>query len=634
MCGFVAVVGRVGEGELERMAQAVALRGPDDRGELHRSAFHAIHHRLSIIGPDVRGRQPMTIGNITVLFNGCIYNYPQLRRELEADGVVFVSATDTEVLPHLFARYGTEMFARLNGMFALVLWDAATQQVTIARDRCGEKPLFLCQQAGRIGLASTLSAFERGDWQLTPNVLAVGRLLTTMRVEPPMTLYGEVQQLPSGCWAQGSLGAELTLNRFYRLPPPNADHDFDRNCTLPQLAQEAEQRIDAAFAMRRLSDRPLGVFLSGGVDSSLIAASLTAAGSAPLRTFAVRFAGGDDDYDETPFAAKVARHLGCDHQCLVVQPDADATLDAMAAAFDQPVTNAAALPTYLISQAAKGLVDVALSGVGGDELFGGYPRYLGLAWHPRLQHLPGRGAALALLHQVGDSATSSRNLRGRLRRFLLGLSQTPADAYRHWMGTTDAELAEMLTQPVVQSPDGWPTTAWPSAAEDHGGLESLLAGYGMVNGAMAYDQLTYLADDLLPVADRMSMAHGLELRAPFLDPDLMRYALQLDARFKVAGMPWREGLKILLKAVACRRLPREVVHRPKQGFMAPLKLWLRQELRGAMEDLTSRNPVGGLIRRSFVQAQWQRHLAGEDRSDMLWGILLLDRWAAQRGWIF
>ncbi|MDX8408545.1 MAG: asparagine synthase (glutamine-hydrolyzing) [Mariprofundales bacterium] len=629
MCGFVAILGRSDEGELQRMAQAVAVRGPDDRGECALPPFQAIHHRLSIIGPDPRGRQPMTVGDITVLFNGCIYNYPQLRQQLEQDGVVFTSATDTEVLPHLFQRHGTEMFAMLNGMFSIVLWHTASGQLTIARDGCGEKPLFICQQSGRIGIASTLTAFEHGEWTLSPNVEAAGRLLVTMRIEAPVTLYREVQQLPAGCWAQCKPGEMLQSTRFYRLPPPDGDPTLCRKLpSIQRLAQEVEQRIDAAFSLRLLSDRPLGLFLSGGVDSSLLAASLAETGNARLHTFAVRFAGAGADYDETPFAAQVAHHLGTDHQTLVVRPDADATLDAMATAFDQPVTNASALPTFLISQAAKEYVDVALSGIGGDELFGGYPRYLGLAWHSRLQHLPGQRLALSLLSRLGDSS-SSRNLRGRLRRLLLGLQQTPADAYRQWTATSDAALGAIISQPLEAGHH-----AWPSAVNDHGGLEHLLASYGMVNGAMAYDQLSYLTDDLLPVADRMSMAHGLELRSPFLDPDLIHYALQLDARFKVAGMPWREGLKILLKEVACRRLPRAVVHRPKQGFMAPVKLWLRHELRTAVEELASRSPVGGLVRQSFVQQQWQRHLAGEDCSDMLWGILLLDRWAAQRGWQF
>ncbi|MDX8413092.1 MAG: asparagine synthase (glutamine-hydrolyzing) [Mariprofundales bacterium] len=625
MCGFVAIVGAAQPNALSRMAQAVAVRGPDDSGYCDLTPFQAIHHRLAIVGPDPRGRQPMTIGDITVLFNGCIYNYPQLRRALEADGVRFVSNSDTEVLPHLFQRYGRDMFAMLNGMFAIVVWDARHQQVVAARDGAGEKPLFICRQKGRIGLASTLNAFERGDWQLTPRVGAVAELLTTMRIESPRTLYREVQQLPAGAMVEAGIGAPLHFNRFQSLADAVPPTD---SWVHHPTAAALEQHLDAAFSLRMLSDKPVGIFLSGGVDSSLIAASLASQSSVPLHTFAVRFAGGGADYDETPFAADVAHRLGTDHQTLVVKPSADSTVDAIAAAFDQPVTNAAALPTYLISQAAKQFVDVALSGVGGDELFGGYPRYLGLKWHQRLRHIPGRSVALLLLNAVGDS-NSSRNLPGRLRRFVYGLQQEPADAYRQWMRTCHSSAAAMLTQPVEEHGDAWPT-----AAEDAGDLEAMLDRYGVVNGAMAYDQCSYLADDLLPVADRMSMAHGLELRAPFLDRDLMRDALWLDARHKVDGPPWREGLKIMLRQVACRRLPDSVINRPKQGFMAPIKAWLRADLKPAMDELASRNPVGGLVQRSFVREQWQRHQAGDDRADILWGVLLLDRWAAQRKWWF
>ncbi|MDQ6964138.1 MAG: asparagine synthase (glutamine-hydrolyzing), partial [Mariprofundales bacterium] len=545
MCGFVAIVGAAEPQELQRMAEAVALRGPDDSGSCDLAPFHAIHHRLAIVGPDPRGRQPMTIGAITVLFNGCIYNYPQLRRELEADGVEFVSGSDTEILPHLYLRHGRDMFALLNGMFAIVIWDARRQQVVAARDGAGEKPLFICRQGGRIGFASMLSAFERGSWQLEPRVAAVAELLTTMRIEAPRTLYREVSQLPAGGVVEAGIGAPLRFSRFSALPPAEAPADsWVHNPTAAAL----EERIDAAFALRMLSDKPLGIFLSGGVDSSVIAASLASQSSVPLHTFAVRFAGGGADYDETPFATEVAHRLGTTHQTLVVKPSADATVDAIATAFDQPVTNAAALPTYLISQAAKQFVDVALSGVGGDELFGGYPRYLGIKWHSSMRHIPGRGLALLLLEAVGDS-DSSRNLPGRLRRFVSGLQQEPAAAYRQWMRSCSDSASVMLTQPVEQGGDEWPTVA-----ESAGGLAELLKRYGVVNGAMAYDQCSYLADDLLPVADRMSMAHGLEMRAPFLDRELMCDALWLGARYKVDGPPWREGLKLLLREVACRRL--------------------------------------------------------------------------------
>jgi asparagine synthase (glutamine-hydrolysing) len=623
MCGFVAIRGRRHAGELARMATAVAMRGPDGHGSFEAERFGAIHHRLSIIGPDARGTQPMTIGDVTVVFNGCIYNYHELRRRMEADGIVFDSDSDTEILPHLYNRFGTGMFALLNGMFAIVLWDAAHEVLLIARDPFGEKPLYICEQEGRIGIASLLTAFEKGNWQLTPDTDAVQQLLARMRIEAPATLYREVRQLPAGCYAIAAADQGLSLRRYHFMPEPDQPLDLSD----AEIEGEVAGLLDEVFLSRTMADRPMGVFLSGGVDSSLIAESLARQRSETLHTFSVRFADGPADYDESAHAATVADHIGSAHTVLEVTADAHATLAALAEAFDQPVANSAALPTWLISRAAKAHVDVALSGVGGDELFGGYPRYLGMHWHARLRHMPLRKSALQLLSRSGDAA-GSRNLRGRLRRFLAGLDREAAAAYLDWTGTGVA-ADTMLTQPVTEAGHGWPT-----AMEANGGLAALLARFGPVNGAMAADVLAYLPDDLLAMGDRMSMAHALELRAPFLDTRLHAMMQTLDARWKVKGMPWQENLKVLLRRIARTRLPADIVDRPKQGFMAPVKHWLRGELAVEVAALTERDPVGGLVRREFVKGEWSRHQAGEDRSDILWALLLLDRWAAARDWKF
>ncbi|HKI60085.1 MAG TPA: asparagine synthase (glutamine-hydrolyzing), partial [Mariprofundaceae bacterium] len=563
MCGFVAIRGKHSRHELERMAVAVAPRGPDDHGEWYSDTFSAIHHRLSIIGPDERGRQPFVVDGITVLFNGCIYNYHELRRQLEEDGITFVSDSDTEVLPHLYRKFGMGMFSLLNGMFAIVLWDSRDELLVAARDPFGEKPLFICEQSGRIGLASTLNAFEHGDWSLTPNIPAVADLLKRMRLEAPQTLYREIRQLPAGCYAVAGRDGMAEIRRYFFLP--EADQPLD--LADEEVELEVERLLDDAFALRTMSDRPLGVFLSGGVDSSLIAASLARNSEVPLHTFAVRFAGGGSDYDESGYAQRMAEHVGSDHQVLEVAADAHQALDDLAAAFDQPVMNTAALPTYLISQAAKPYVDVALSGVGGDELFGGYPRYLGMHWHARLRKMPGQGLAHTLVSMLGDSR-SSRNLRGRVRRFLQGLELSDAEAYRSWTETTESSPNDMLNIDAA-----YQDHLWPSAAVSMGGLSGLIERFGPVNGVMAYDVLTYLPDDLLAVGDRMSMAHALELRAPFLDTRLLSLVLTLASDTKVDGWPWQERLKIMLKRIAAKRLPHDVVYRPKQGFMAPVKHW-------------------------------------------------------------
>ena len=606
------------------MATAVAHRGPDDQGQIRIGEFASIHHRLSIIGPDERGHQPMTRDDVTVVFNGCIYNYRELRAQLEQDGIVFESDTDTEVLPYLYRRHGMDMLSKLNGMFAFVLWDAREQLLIAARDPFGEKPLFLCEQSGRIGFASSLASFERGDWQLTPNLHAASELLQMMAVSAPATMYREVQQVPAGGYLTCAPGKSLEAHRYFRLPSPEL---------LPQeeLCAAIGKQLDEAFLLREVSDKPLGVFLSGGVDSSLVAESLARQLPAPIHTFSVRFSDGAKDYDESAYAARVAAHIGSEHQVLEVKAEAEECLHDLAVAFDQPVTNSTALPTYLICREAKSHVDVALSGVGGDELFGGYPRYLGLHWHRRMQNIPkpARTMLLSGLDALGESG-SSRNLRGRLRRFLHGLESMPEAAYQSWISTGVESWQTVFSQPEPARPE----SDFMNAVAEHGELKGLFADHGRVNGAMAYDILRYLPDDLLALGDRMSMAHALELRAPFLDVNLLSLAMSLDASHKVAGPPWREGLKLQLKKVARERLPRDIVDRPKQGFMAPVKHWLRGPLAGMVESMLGSDPLCGLVKKEFAASIWQQHQSGRDKSDILWSLMLLDLWMHKRGWDF
>ena len=623
MCGFTGVVGKVETTELRAMAEAVAHRGPDGQGEYLSPQFSAIHHRLAIIGPDARGTQPMCIDDVVVLFNGCIYNYRELKAQLEQDGVRFESDTDTEVIPHLYRRFGLGMFNLLQGMFAIALWDAREQFCLIARDPFGEKPLFVCEQSGRIGFSSSQNAFEKGNWSLTPDLNAVYSILTRMRAEAPQTMYQEVNQLPAGCYAIARAGTPVQIRRYFFLPEPDQPQDL-----LPhEIEPEVERMLEYSIMAQTMADKPLGVFLSGGVDSSLIAAMLRKQ-KQQVHSFSVRFRGAPIDYDESRFAQKVASHLQTEHKVLEVDAGALKTLDEVAASFDLPVTNAAALPTYLISKAAKPYVDVALSGVGGDELFGGYPRYLGMHWHGRLQQLPGRNVLLNLL-QLLPEGDSSFNQIGRAKRLLQGLNMDADEAYLSWMKTTHRHPHKMFNLFPVEVARPWQS---PIAME--GGISALIQRYGAVNGAMIHDVLTYLSDDLLAMGDRMSMASALELRAPFLNPALFTFLATLDSQLKVKGLPWQGQLKVILKSIAGKYLPHDVIDRPKQGFMAPVKHWLRHDYADEVQRMIAEKPLAGLIKPAFVKEQWQRHQRGEDRSDILWGMLLLHRWMQQHGWQF
>ncbi|MDQ6966803.1 MAG: asparagine synthase C-terminal domain-containing protein, partial [Mariprofundaceae bacterium] len=336
------------------------------------------------------------------------------------------------------------------------------------------------------------------------------------------------------CYARMTPGGALQVSRYTFLPPKETFAEPESDM------QAMGGLLDEVFLSRTVSDKPMGECLYGGIDSSLIAESLARPMPENLHTFSVRFADGAPDYDESMYARMVAHHIGSDHKVLEVHAEAHETLYQLADAFDQPVANTAALPTWLISKECKSFVDVALSGVGGDELFGGYPRYLGMSWHQRLQKIPGRGLALSAVRGMPDSGRS-RNLRGRLRRLLEGLDMPAHNAYQRWTSSANEPWEEMFTLPEVRS-----EKAWPHATDAYHGLEGLIETYGPEQGAMAYDVLTYLPDDLLAVGDRMSMVHALELRAPFLDTRLLHAAMSLPGSAKVAGMPWNEGLKLLL----------------------------------------------------------------------------------------
>ncbi|MDX8381756.1 MAG: asparagine synthase (glutamine-hydrolyzing) [Ghiorsea sp.] len=625
MCGFVSIFGKTDASEMKAMATTVARRGPDGHGEYLSSKFSAVHHRLAIIGPDPRGVQPMDIDDVVVVFNGCIYNYKQLRAKLEEDGVSFQSDSDTEVIPHLYRRFGLGLFNMLEGMFSIVLWDKREQICLVARDVFGEKPLFVCEQHGRVGFASSQNAFEKGKWSLTPNISSVHKVLTRMRAEAPQSMYDEVSQLPAGCYALVKAGQAMQIRRYFFLPEPDQPLDL----TAYEIKPEVKSMLIQSISAKTVSDKPLGVFLSGGVDSSLIAGVLKQDVGQDVHSFCVKFTDAPKDYDESVYAAEVAKHLDIKHTTLEVNATAHQALDDLAAAFDLPVTNSSALPTYLISQAAKPHVDVALSGVGGDEIFGGYPRYLGLKWHEKLQRLPARGLALKCLTALGDSH-SSRNLSGRARRLLQGLNATPSAAYTGWTSTTNAAWSDVFYGMQLQQPEH----EWKNTSQIAGGLQGLFNKYGQVNGAMIHDVIHYVGDDLLAVGDRMSMAHGLELRAPLLDMELFSFMATLDVSWKVQGLPWQEHLKVLLKEITCDYLPKKMVYRPKQGFMAPIKHWMRTDFKDDIQAMIADKPLGGLVRKSFVQEQWDRHQRGEDKSDILWGLLLMNRWMQQHGWQF
>jgi asparagine synthase (glutamine-hydrolysing) len=619
MCGIAGHVGPTARELLPAMLGFLKHRGPDDSG-IHAAGDVGLGMtRLAIIDL-VTGRQPMSdaTGRYWIVFNGEIYNFRQLRAELVAAGCRFRTLSDTEVIVHAYAVHGEACVDRFVGMFAFAIWDAAERRLFLARDRLGKKPLYYWHRDRLFLFASEPKALlchpavaRSVDWAALHHYLAFGYTPATR------SIFDSIHKLPPAHTAT-LVDGRLTQCRYWHLPAGDASPASVARREEGAAAVRAGLR--EAVRLRLESDVPLGVFLSGGVDSSAVVASMREVTSGRIATFSVGFGRAAPSYDELPYARLVARRFGTDHHEEILEPDVRAILPDIVRAFDEPFGDSSAIATYVVAQATARHVKVALSGIGGDETFGGYPRYLGLRVSARHGKLPRwlRDASRSLAGRLPDSA-SSRNWADWARRFTANPDAKPADRYIGWTRFFgDVELAT-LVRPAL--------AAHLAPAVDELQQEAFAsAGHGdPVDGAFRVDLAAYLPDDLLTMADRMSMAHSLEVRAPFCDHRIVEESLRLSPRTKMPG----GRLKGLLKAAFAGVLPREVLSHRKQGFMIPLGDWLRGDLRPAMDDLLAPNRVRarGLFDPYAVEALKRQHLSGaRTHADRLWTLMMLELW--------
>src|SRR5882672_8699373 len=563
MCGIAGHVGPTAPALLPAMLGLLKHRGPDDFG-IHEGADVGLGMtRLAIIDL-VTGQQPMSdpTGRYWIVFNGEIYNFRQLRTMLEADGRPFRTRSDTEVILQSYVAYGEACVERLRGMFAFAIWDAARRRLFLARDRLGKKPLYY---------------WHRGH-------------LFLFASEPKALLCHPA------------------------VPAPHR----------PGLAESAAAMRDElreAVRLRLESDVPLGVFLSGGLDSSAVVATMREFTSGRIATFSVGFGGGAaPSYDELPYARMVARRFETDHHEEILEPDVRAMLPAIVRAFDEPFADSSAIPTSIVAQATARHVKVALSGIGGDETFGGYPRYLGLRLSQAHGRLPRwlRHASRALARRLPDSG-GSRNWSDRVRRFTDQPDASPCDRYIGWTRFfSDADLAT-LARPALAA------RFEPSLDASRRAAFATGAHGDPVDGAFRVDLEAYLPDDLLAMADRMSMSHSLEVRAPFCDHRIVEASLGLASRTKIPGA----RLKALLKIAFAGVLPDAVLSHPKQGFMIPLGEWLRRDLRPTLDELLAPDQVRarGLFEVEAVERLKREHLSGaRTHADRLWTLMMAEVW--------
>ncbi|GAA4559983.1 asparagine synthase (glutamine-hydrolyzing) [Planotetraspora kaengkrachanensis] len=616
MCGIAGIVStsRPDPELVRRMCGAITHRGPDGAG------FHSDEHaalgmqRLAII--DVAsGDQPVYSedGRIVAVFNGEIYNFAELRRELVAKGHILRSEGDSECLVHLYEEFGVDLVHRLRGMFAFAIWDRDRRRLVLARDRVGKKPLYWRSDHSSIRFASELKALATDpDMSREVNPVALHHYLTYLYVPAPWSIYQGTYKLSPGhvlTWEDG----RVTVSPYWRFdstPRHVADEQSEEE-RLRELLLEATR-------IRMVSERPIGAFLSGGIDSSAVVAAMAMQHGEPVRTFSIGFT--DKRYDERHWARLVAQRYGTEHRELVITPDLLDILPKITWHFDEPFADSSAIPSFYVAWLSRQHVTVALNGDGGDECFGGYNRYTLAAGSGRIPVLPRALAGIPLrvggfFAEKGAPGTVTRRL-GRVLQFT---AEPPARRYALMMSAFTGEGKHALYG------DEFRTQL--AGVDSYNLLEEAYRESRAdtdLGRLMDVDVNSYLPGDLLVKVDISTMANSLEARSPFLDHHLMEWAAGLPLQLKV-----HEGqTKRLLKRAVAPWLPQELMNRPKQGFGVPLAMWLRRELRDlAFDMLTDHTARGrGMFRPSAVRGLLQRHQRGADHSVQLWALLQFELW--------
>jgi len=611
MCGICGLAGPGADVETARRMNArLVHRGPDSEGSFDGEGVALAMRRLSIIDLE-GGDQPISgeDGNVTVIQNGEIYNYRELRAELERAGHRFRTHSDTEVLVHLYEQHGEGFAERLRGMFAIALWDARERRLLLARDRFGIKPLFYRLADGTLSFASELKALlEQPGFSREIDPRAVAAYLAFNSIPAPLTIFSEAHKLPPGTLARWQ-GGELTMRRYAR-PEPVPEGETRRR---PEgaLAGELREALRDSVRAHLVADVPVGVLLSGGVDSAGLAALASGQQGDPVKTFSVGFE--EASFDELERARLVAERYGTDHHEIVLRPDAVELFPKLVEAFDEPFGDSSALPTYLVSELAAGEVKVALSGEGGDELFGGYYTYVADLLAARVGRLAALAAPLAELLPSSDAKVS---FDYKAKRFARGAGLPPLERHHAWKEIFSREAQTGL---LGGRDPGWdPLDLYRERYAETAGAEPLAR-------LQDVDLGIYLVDDLLVKTDRSSMAHSLELRVPFLDNEVAAAALGLATPLKVRGL----AKKRLLRRALAPLLPKEILRAPKQGFSIPVAAWLRGPLQGFARETLSAETLTrqGWLDPAIVTGLLDRHCSGqEDLSRQLWGLIGFTLW--------
>jgi asparagine synthase (glutamine-hydrolysing) len=600
------------------MIDAQAHRGPDDWGVWSDEYCALGHRRLSIIDLSEAGRGPMSNsdGSVQITFNGEIYNFRQLRRELETYGYRFRTGTDTEAIIYAYERWGESCLGRLRGMFAFGVWDRNRRRLFLARDRVGKKPLFYAQFGDHFRFASELQGILADrEVPREPCPQALDDYLTYGYVPAPHTAFRGIFKLPPAHYLTLDLkpsGFEKLVERYWSL-----NYQPKLRLSEQEACEALREKLTEAVRLRMISDVPLGAFLSGGIDSGIVVGLMAGLSDAKVKTFSIGFK--EAAYNELDHARRIAATWGTDHHEFVVEADALAILPKLVRHFGEPYADSSAIPTFYVSQMTRRHVTVALSGDGGDESFAGYERYLGNYLAERLRSIPGaHQAARRLSRLIPDSINPKSRLR-QARRFLSVAARPMPERYARWLTFFHDETKPQLYSPEFAAElndgrDGW--------------LRSLFGELPILDpfdAAMAVDVSSYLPYDLLVKVDITSMATGLEARSPFLDHEVMELAAALPVEIKVGN----RKLKYLLKRAFADLLPPENLNRRKMGFGVPVGQWFRGPLGELLGDalLSEQSLKRGYFREAEVRRLVDQHLAGRaDYSFQLWSLVMLELW--------
>ena len=622
MCGIVGIANtnsRAGEREiLEKMNAAIRHRGPDDDGFYLKENVALGMRRLAIIDL-AHGKQPIHNADQTkwIVFNGEIYNYRELRADLERRGHEFYTDSDTEAIVHLYDEYGADCVQHLRGMFAFAIWDEIDKSLFIARDRVGKKPLLYSHQPnGDLIFGSEFQALlAHPDVSREINYAAIDDYLSYLCVPAPQTVFKQIRKLEPAHWMRWKDG-QIETKRYW-LP------DFSKKIKISQIEAEEEtlRILRESTKLRMISEVPLGAFLSGGVDSSTVVALMAEESSQPVKTFSIGFE--EQDFSELKYARQVAEYVGAEYHEFIVRPDVREILPTLVEHYGEPYADSSAIAAYCVARETRRHVTVALNGDGGDESFAGYERYFAMRLAEKYRNIPGV-LRKTLIEAIINFAPASEVKRGsRLRdakRFVKAASLPTAERYFFWMSAIDRDLKENLYTSGFKNKIGRT-----NAAEI---LETWFAksnGSGIVDATMFTDQQTYLPNDLLVKVDIASMANSLEARSPFLDHKVIEFAASLPETIKLRGAE----TKYLLKKVASRVVPRDVLYRKKMGFGVPLNHWFRGELKDFVREnlLSEKFARRDVVKAEAVENLVEKHLSGErDFTAQIWTLLMLELW--------